>query len=97
MPAAAQGLLTRWRRGAGAALFTGAQSAYVSRMSMTKRPSKTDRSVRRGDRIKGGYLVQGIASDGTVILQPQHGRRQFTDEQLRAAVRAAKEALAEQA
>lgn len=64
---------------------------------MTMQAPAQRKPVRRGDRIKGGYRVQGVASDGTVILQPSHGRRQFTDEQLREAVRAVKEDMAAQA
>ncbi len=62
-------------------------------MSMTK-TNRAAKAPKRGDRIKGGYVVQGVASDGTVILQPRYGRRQFTDEQLREAVRAVKEQIA---
>ena len=51
------------------------------------------RPLKRGDRLKGGYIIQGFASDGTIILKPVHGRREFTDEQLDAAVHAAKERL----
>lgn len=76
------------------------QRLYVRLMAVTERKPKPKtsgpktRTPRRGDRIKGGYVVQGVASDGTIILQPRHGRRQFTDEQLSAAVRAAKKELA---